>query len=76
MKASPKSTPGLEQTSGDIGDLRRLRAQAAGIDMEVLALQQEAEGFQDCRIIVGDEEARSRGRHGEQGVRCRVSGAR
>jgi polysaccharide chain length determinant protein (PEP-CTERM system associated) len=41
-KAGAKSTPDLEQTTGDTGDLRRLRAQAAGIDLEVLALKRES----------------------------------
>lgn len=37
-----KSTPDFEETSGDIGEVRRLRAQVKGIDLEVVALKRES----------------------------------
>jgi polysaccharide chain length determinant protein (PEP-CTERM system associated) len=40
--STPKSTPDLEPTNGDIGEMRRLRGQVAAINLEVVALKRES----------------------------------
>jgi len=37
-----KSKPDLEPTNGDTGEIRRLREQVAGIDLEIVALKRES----------------------------------
>ncbi|MFA5810643.1 MAG: GNVR domain-containing protein [Thermoleophilia bacterium] len=40
--STSKSTPDLEPTNGDTGEMRRLRGQVAAIDLEVVALKRES----------------------------------
>jgi polysaccharide chain length determinant protein (PEP-CTERM system associated) len=40
--STSKSTPDLEPTNGDTGEMRRLRGQVAEIDLEVVALKRES----------------------------------
>jgi polysaccharide chain length determinant protein (PEP-CTERM system associated) len=40
--STSKSTPDLEPTNGDTGEMRRLREQVASIDLEVVALKRES----------------------------------
>ena len=40
--STSKSTPDLEPTNGDVGEMRRLRGQVAEIDLEVVALKRES----------------------------------